>query len=120
MRAGRGWLLPSATGHLPSPPPLAIWPKKEKLSLCPITFASSALSPSLLPWGLAIHCDTAVLGRFLLFFVTPEAFGSSCAKDWILVADLHHSSGQCQILDPLSEARDQAYALPDTRWVCYC
>ena len=27
------------------------------------------------------------------------------------ICDLHHSSGQCQILNPLSEARDRTYNL---------
>ena len=30
------------------------------------------------------------------------------------VCDLHHSSGQCQILNPLSKASDQTYILMDT------
>ena len=36
------------------------------------------------------------------------------------VCDLHHSSQQCQILNPLSEARDGTHVLKDTCWVCYC
>ena len=35
------------------------------------------------------------------------------------VCDLHHSSQQRQILDPLSEARDGTCILMDTSWVCY-
>ena len=34
------------------------------------------------------------------------------------VCDLHHSSWQCWILNPPSEARDQTHILMDTRWVC--
>ena len=33
------------------------------------------------------------------------------------VSDIHHSSGQCQILNPLSEARDQTQLLMDTSQV---
>ena len=33
---------------------------------------------------------------------------------------LHHSSWQCQILNPLSEARDQTCVFMDTSWVHYC
>ena len=33
------------------------------------------------------------------------------------VCDLHHSSWQCQILNPLSEARGQTHTLMDTSWI---
>ena len=36
------------------------------------------------------------------------------------VYDLHHSSQQCWILNPLIEARDQIHILIDTSWVHYC
>ena len=36
------------------------------------------------------------------------------------VCDLHHSSRQHWILNPLSEARDQTCILMDTSQVCYC
>ena len=41
---------------------------------------------------------------------------------WALnhVCDLHHSSWQHQILNPLSEARDQTCILIDTSQVRYC
>ena len=34
-------------------------------------------------------------------------------------AGLHHSSQQCQILNPLSKARDRTCVLMDTSQVCY-
>ena len=37
-----------------------------------------------------------------------------------LVCDLHQSSQQCQIPNPLSRARDRTHVLLDTSWVCYC
>lgn len=37
-----------------------------------------------------------------------------------LVWDLYHHSQQCQILNPLSEARDRAQVLMDTSWVHCC
>ena len=36
------------------------------------------------------------------------------------VCDLHHSSWQCWILNPLIEARDQSHILIDTGRVHYC
>ena len=35
------------------------------------------------------------------------------------VCNLHHSSWQCWILDPLSEARDGTCILMDTSWICF-
>ena len=36
------------------------------------------------------------------------------------VWDLHYSSRQCRILNPLSEARNRTCVLIDTSWVCFC
>ena len=36
------------------------------------------------------------------------------------VCNVHHSSRQCQILSPRSEARDWTRVLMGTSWVCYC
>ena len=36
------------------------------------------------------------------------------------VCDLHHSSWQCQILNPLSKARDQTSILMDPSRICFC
>ena len=36
------------------------------------------------------------------------------------VCDLHHSSQQHWIFNPLSRARDRTQVLMDTSWVCYC
>ena len=45
---------------------------------------------------------------FFFFRAASMAYGGSQAKGWIgaTVADLHHSSRQCQILNLLSDARD--------------
>jgi len=73
----------------------------------------------------------------LLFRPVPEACGICQARGWIraaaeayaratatpgpsCVCDLHHSSQQYQILNPLSQARDWTHVLLDTSWVCYC
>ena len=36
------------------------------------------------------------------------------------ICDLHHSSKQCQILNPWSKVRDQTHILMDPSQVCYC
>ena len=68
---------------------------------------------------------------FFFFRTAPVAHGGSQARgrigagaaaashstatpDLSCIYDLHHSSQQCQILNPLSEARDQTWVLMDT------
>ena len=57
----------------------------------------------------------------MLFRAAPKAYGSSIGvqSEQQLESDLCHSSCQCQILNPLSKARNQTLVLMDTRWVCY-
>ena len=71
-----------------------------------------------------------------LFRAAPTAYGSSRARGQIkggaaglrqshssgiqVLSDLHHSSRQQWILNPLSEARDSTCILMDTSWVHYC
>ena len=40
-------------------------------------------------------------------------------QDLSHISDLHHSSKQCQILNPLSEARDQSCILMDASLICF-
>ena len=50
----------------------------------------------------------------------PPAYTTATATgDLSLICDLYHSSRQCQILNPLSEARDQTHILTDTSQVHY-
>ena len=44
---------------------------------------------------------------------------ATATQDASLIYDLHHSSGQCLILNLLSETRDQTCILMDTSPVCY-
>ena len=48
----------------------------------------------------------------LLAYTTATA-----TPDPSYVCNLHHSSGQCQILNLLNKARDQTRILMDTSWV---
>ena len=45
---------------------------------------------------------------------------ATAMQDLSLVYELHHSSQQCQIPDPLSEARDRTHVLMDVSWICFC
>ena len=58
----------------------------------------------------------------LLFRTAPRACGVSQASGIIgaTAANLHHSSWQRQILNPLSKARDQTHNLVVPRWICFC
>ena len=70
----------------------------------------------------------------LLFRAALATCGNSQARDWIgaaaaglchnntmpdpsLIFDLHHSSEQRWILNPLIEARDRIHILKDTSWI---
>ena len=74
---------------------------------------------------------------FCLFRATSAAYGVSQARGligavatgytratvmWDLshICDLHHSSQQCQILNPLSKARDPTHILMDTSKIHFC
>ena len=49
-----------------------------------------------------------------------QAYATAIAtQDLSGICDLYHSSRQCQILNSLSEARDQTHILMDTSLICY-
>ena len=51
--------------------------------------------------------------QLLAYATVTEMSDPSC------ICDLHHSSWQCWILNPLSEARDRTHVLMDISQVCY-
>ena len=51
----------------------------------------------------------------LLVYTTATA-----TLDLSRLRDLYHSSWQCQVLNPLSKARDGTHILMDTSWVQTC
>ena len=59
------------------------------------------------PWHMEVPRLEIELELYLPAYTTAT-IEPSC------VCDLHHNSWQCQILNPLSEARDQTYVLKDT------
>ena len=70
------------------------------------------------PQYIHIYMEVPRLGveseLWLLAYATARAM-----SDWSRVSDLHHSSKQCQILNPLSKAKDRTCVLMDTSWVRY-
>ena len=75
--------------------------------------------PLYLTWALGLH--NAFIHFFIFYFyfllsrATLVAYGNSQARSQIgtVATGLHHSSQQCQILNPLSEARDRTHVLMD-------
>ena len=47
----------------------------------------------------------------------PAYITTTATQDSSSVCDLHHSSWQSQLLNPLSEARNQTSILMDTSWI---
>ena len=57
-----------------------------------------------------------VLSELQLGAYTP----ATAMPDLSYICDLHHSSRQHRIPNPLSGARNRIHILMDTSWVCYC
>ena len=51
----------------------------------------------------------------LLAYTTATAM-----RDLSPICNLHHSSEQCWVLNPLGKARDRTYILMGTSQVCFC
>ena len=51
----------------------------------------------------------------LMAYTTATATWDPC-----YVCNLHHSSQQCRILNPLSKARDRTHNLMVPGWICFC
>ena len=49
----------------------------------------------------------------------PAYATAAALRDLSCVCDLHHSSQQCWILNPLGEARDGTCVLMDTSQICF-
>ena len=84
-------------------------------------------------WALCYSYEGVFVFVFLVFLgprscrmevprlgVEPVYTTATAMRDPSCVCNLHYNSRQCQILNPLNEARDQTCVLMDTSWVCYC
>ena len=67
------------------------------------------------PWHMEIPRPGAELELQL-----PAYIAATAAPDLSCVCNLHHSSQQHQILNPLSEVRDRTCHLMDTSQICFC
>ena len=65
------------------------------------------------------HMEVPMLGVELELLHLPAYTTATATPDPSRICDLRHSSWQCQILNPLSQARDQTCILMDTSWVHY-
>ena len=65
------------------------------------------------------HIEVLKLGVELDLQLPAYAIATA-TEELSYVCDLHHSSQQCHILNPLSETRGQTHILMDTSEVHYC
>ena len=67
------------------------------------------------------HMEVPRLGVNLTSELQLLAYTTATAMpDLSRISDLHHSSWQCRILNPLRRAGDQTRILTDASLVCYC
>ena len=64
----------------------------------------------------SLHMDVSRLGVESELQL-PAYATATATQDPSRICDLHHSSQQHQIFNPLSEARDRAYVLMDASWI---
>ena len=64
--------------------------------------------------GLGVKSELQLLVYELPVYITAAATAS---EDPSCICDLYHSLWKCQILNPLSKARDQTHILMDTSQV---
>ena len=67
------------------------------------------------PWHMEVPRLGVELELQLLVYATATA-----TPDLSHICDLYHSSQQCRILNPLSEARDWTRNLIVSSWICFC
>ena len=123
---GWGWTGAAAEGYptaTATPDLSCICDLRHSLWQCPIlnTMSKATDQTCTLRDKMSVFCSVL----FLLYTAIPAAYGWSQARDYATatatgdpshVCELHHSSWQRWILNPLSEARDWTHSLMDTSW----
>ena len=120
------WILNHCTG--PGTEPASPQRQAESLTNCspegtPIAF--------LFVWFLVFCLFVLLFRAVLLAYKSSQARGwiravaaslhySTATPDLSCICNLHHSSQQCRIPDPLSEARDWTHIFMDTNRICFC
>ena len=90
------------------PPPPSLFASSFIVSLLLLLFCFLGLYPR--------HMEVPRLGVKLE--LSPPAYTTATATQHLShVCSLHHSSWQCRILNPLSEARDRTRILMDPSWI---
>ena len=95
-----------------------LWKFQPQLINCfPISFPSSFFFLSFFLGLHMWHMEVPRLG-VKSEIQLPAYTTATVSPDLSCIFDLHHSSWQHQILNPLSEARDQTHILMDTSQIC--
>ena len=71
-------------------------------------------------WGPHLQCMEVPRLGVELELLPPAYARASAMPHLSRICDLHHSSQQCQILNPLNEARDQTCNLMVSSQICFC
>ena len=87
----------------------------KKISVCFVFFFCLCVFLGPYPWHMEVPRLGIELELQLLAYATATA-----TWDLSHVCNLHHSSRQCPIFNPLSEARDQTRNLMVPSQICFC
>ena len=81
-----------------------------------------ACLPSFCCCFLEVHLQHMEVPRLMvkLELQVPAYATDTATQDLSHICNLHHSSWQGWILNPLSEARDQTHNLMVPSWICFC
>ena len=89
------------------------WIMAQRVTLISLYFFFCFLGPH---WW---HMEVPRLGVKSELQLLPAYNTATATSDSVLIYDLHHSSGQLWILNPLMEARDRTCVLMVPSWICF-